>query len=147
MNAGERDAACVARELDGLRCRLRSGGAVDGAIDAALRRWRAGSRRRFLRLERCVGAHGARQFAAMRQRFDGPDAACFRGAQCGNGQQADRSCADDRNSFARADGREAQGVHGDGERLGESGCVERQVCGDGREVRGGQVDHSRKKPG
>ena len=121
------------------------GRAVDGAVDAALPGGAQDFGDRFLRLEHHVGSHGARQLAAMRQRLDGPDAACVGSAQCGNGQQADRSCTDDRDGFARGDGRQTHGMQRDSERLGQSGCIERQRCRDGREVRDGQVDQLAEK--
>lgn len=147
MNAGDEDAAGIAGELDGLARGVFAGGAVDGAIDAAASGFVEDGVDGFGRLDGDIGAHGAGEFAAVRERLDHPDAAGVDGAESGDGEQTNRAGADDGSGFAGTDGRQMERVQGNGERLGQGGLVEGHGRGDGKEIGDGQVDEFAEEAG
>ena len=107
VNAGEDDAAAVARGADGGIDGVLLGGAIDGAIHAAV-----GGIGQDLAgvvdlgwVEGGVGAHVAGEFAAMGDGVYGPDAAGAGDLEAGDGEQSDRSGAEDGDGFAGLDAR------------------------------------------
>ena len=147
VNAGENDAAGIACDLNCQAGGVGPGGAVDDAVDTAP----GGSLEDFFGsfggIERGVGSDFACKLAAMREGLDGPNAASVGGAQSGNGEKADGASADDSYGFAGVNGGEVKGMHGDGKRLGEGGCIAGHACGDGEEINGRQVDELTEKAG
>jgi len=143
----ENDAAGIARELDCLAGGVGPGGAVEGAINAApgggLKDFFGG----FGGIERGVSSDFAGKLAAVRKGLNGPDAARVGGAQGSDGEKADGTGADDGYRFAGAEGSEVEGMHGDGKRLGEGGCIAGHARGDGQEIPGREVDELAEEAG
>jgi len=146
-NAGENDAAGIARKLNCLAGGVGPGGAVEGAINAApgggLKDFFGG----FGGIERGVSSDLAGKLAAVRKGLNGPDATCVGGAQGGDGEKADGTGAYDGYGFAGAEGSELEGMHGDGKRLGEGGCIAGHARGDGQKIPGREVDELTEEAG
>ena len=119
MNSCERDATGIAGDLNRLTGGMLPGRTVNCAVHTAPRRPTEDFLGSFAGLERGVSANSAGQLTAVLQGFDGPDSSCLGGTQRGDGQKPDGSRTDDRYRFARADGGQAEGMQGDGERLGQ----------------------------
>lgn len=86
-------AAGIASHLDCLIAGVLSGGAVDRAIDAASSGVVQQLLNRRVRFERSMCAEMNGQFAAVFKGFNGPDSAGVCSAECSDGHEANRACA------------------------------------------------------
>ena len=146
---GNHHAAGVTRGVEALIHGAIFAGAIDADIHTALAciRQNLSDGIHLPGVDDHVGSELQGEFAAVRQRFDGPHAPCTIQLQRGNGEKADRSGSEHQRCLSRAHGCKVHGMQDDGEGLHQRSSFKLRLRGSGIRFSAGRFTVSRKNPG